>query len=108
MGFLVQQAIADMEEAMVLEGLGAKIDLLPKGSTLERDVKDKDIWIWELPRYVDAVAMQIFFYLDEGMSLAYVMAMQGITTHDLSKLDQLVVEDAFEWLFVEGKFNVEK
>ena len=108
MGVLMQQAIADMEEAMVLEGLGAKINLLPKGSSLTVDEKDKEIWTWNLPKYVEAVPLTIFFYLDQGFSLAYVMAMQGPTTHDLNTLDQAAVEDAFEWLFVEGKFNVKK
>ena len=107
MGILIKQLVGDLEEAMTVEGIGGQINLLPKGCTLEVDPEDAKIWEWKLPLYTEVV-LRIFFYVDRGMSLTHMLAMQGEADHDLTTIEQVVIEDAFEWLFVEGKFDVQK
>ena len=108
MGILVQQLVKDLDEALILEGIGADIDLMPEGCTLTQDEEEPSIWHWHLPLYAKDVPLTVYFYVDQGMTLLYTLIFQGEKDHETTDEEQVVIEECFEWLFIEGEFNVQK
>jgi len=110
MGILVKQCLTDINEALTMEGLGADIDLLPDPSALVKDDDEPGLWYYRLPGclYERDIDVIFLFYVSPAFELQHLMATQGIAPHDLTKDELLTLEEAFDWLFSEGQFNVEE
>ncbi len=104
MGILVEQIIRDMNEAMVMEGLGAHIDLVPNESTVEQDETDEQVWLWTLNVF-HKVPITVYFYVDIAGELTHTMVLQDTLAHEVTKIQQTVLEEAYEWLYAEGAFD---
>ncbi len=107
MGILATQLITHISEALIYEGVGAQIDLLPKNTTLSKVITEEGVWAWSFQVY-SGVPLHIFFYVEKGLTLTHVQVMQGPMDHKTTKAEVAIISEAFEWLLLEGVFHVKK
>ena len=98
MGILVTQVLKEINEALEYEKQGAEIDLVCKDAHLRKDLKEEMLWMLFLNHVARGVTICLGFYTDQVGDFMFPVAMQNGQYHELTKEEQDVCEEAFEWL----------